>query len=547
MKNVKLPKIEIQAIPFSTGDTLPEDYNNAQINPSCILAYLGMRGVGNPGASTAAFRKFIANPLLMYWDVYKNFYANRQEGIGAFIHTPNEAIITITNLQRMHAGANTIISASPAIGAFDFVLGDSIRLTYSGTIPNPAQIIIKTQEHGDKTAAELSTGVWTNAGTYIWAPFRQTYWGNTTFNNWRYISATDLGNGIPKLETFDLTNIDDMREKILTTPYFTECVIDSSDAAPYGTVLKVENGRANALGSQEGLGVKTYMSDLNQNWLKTEWLDGTDGINTITAIDTTGGTITMDAINMQKKIYMMMNAIAVSGGTWQDWIEVNYDHEGARMVTTPWFAGGLIKELVFQEVVSNALSAEQPLGTLAGKGSMNTAEKGGNIYIKLDEPSIIMAIGHLTPRLDYSQGNEWFIHLDSPSQIHLPYLDEIGFQEKITEELAWWDTVYIGAGGWVTKSAGKQPAWVNYMSRVNRTYGNFAIESNEMFMTLNRKYKAVQSGGITLIQDLTTYIDPAKYNNIFAETALDAQNFWIQVAFNVTARRKMSAKVMPHF
>ena len=29
---------------------------------------------------------------------------------------------------------------------------------------------------------------------------------------------------------------------------------------------------------------------------------------------------------------------------------------------------------------------------------------------------------------------------------------------------------------------------VNYMTNVNKTYGNFAIQDNEMFMTLNRRY-----------------------------------------------------------
>jgi len=48
------------------------------------------------------------------------------------------------------------------------------------------------------------------------------------------------------------------------------------------------------------------------------------------------------------------------------------------------------------------------------------------------------------------------------------------------------------------------------------------------------------------IKDLTTYIDPSKFNNIFADTQLDAQNFWTQIGVNITARRKMSAKIIPN-
>ena len=133
--------------------------------------------------------------------------------------------------------------------------------------------------------------------------------------------------------------------------------------------------------------------------------------------------------------------------------------------------------------------------------------------------------------------------MDDP---HKPQLDEIGFQELITEQMAWWTTTIDKADGTITqKSAGKQPAWINYMTEVNKVRGNFAINSNEGFMTLRRRYEPDlnTNGEIT---DLTTYIDPAKFNFIFAETTIDAMNFWTQVAVDITARRKMSAKVMPN-
>ena len=82
------------------------------------------------------------------------------------------------------------------------------------------------------------------------------------------------------------------------------------------------------------------------------------------------------------------------------------------------------------------------------------------------------------------------MNLQTLEDLHKPALDEIGFQDLITEQMAWWDTMWDEtANKWVQKSAGKQPAWMNYMTAVNRTYGNFAIEDNEMFMTLNRKYE----------------------------------------------------------
>ena len=165
--------------------------------------------------------------------------------------------------------------------------------------------------------------------------------------------------------------------------------------------------------------------------------------------------------------------------------------------------------------------------------------------IKVHEPSYIIGIVSLTPRIDYSQGNKWDTNLKTMNDLHKPALDEIGYQDLVTDQMAWFDTVCnVNQGGWYTefKSAGKQPAWINYMTAVNKTRGNFAIQTDSMFMTLNRRYERNGSG----IVDLTTYIDPSKYNNIFAQTDRSSQNFWVQIGNNITARRKMSAKVIPN-
>jgi len=184
------------------------------------------------------------------------------------------------------------------------------------------------------------------------------------------------------------------------------------------------------------------------------------------------------------------------------------------------------------------------LGTPAARGRLSEKRKGGNIYAKVNEPSYITGIVSITGRVDYSQGNEWDTHLLSYNDLHVPSLDQIGFQDLITEQMCWWDTYWDTVNEeWVQKSAGKQPAWINYMTSVNRTFGNFAIKDNQMWMTLNRRYESEDVQGI---KDLTTYIDPTKFNWIFSQTSLDAQNFWVQIGVGITARRKMSAKIMPN-
>ena len=72
-----------------------------------------------------------------------------------------------------------------------------------------------------------------------------------------------------------------------------------------------------------------------------------------------------------------------------------------------------------------------------------------------------------------------------------------------------------------------------------------------MYMTLNRRYEykkplLAHQKGIQGIIDLTTYVDPTKYNYSFADTTLDAQNFWVQIGMRIFSRRVMSAKIIPN-
>ena len=127
------------------------------------------------------------------------------------------------------------------------------------------------------------------------------------------------------------------------------------------------------------------------------------------------------------------------------------------------YIGGLIKEITFDEVVSVAASenadVSQPLGTIGGVGRMGSKHKGGTITAKADEPSIVIGITSITPRLDYSQGNKWDVNIRTMDDFHKPALDQIGFQDLITDQMAYWETQNSANGTVQTfQSAGKQPS-----------------------------------------------------------------------------------------
>ena len=121
----------------------------------------------------------------------------------------------------------------------------------------------------------------------------------------------------------------------------------------------------------------------------------------------------------------MLNRIAVSGGSYDDWLDAVYTHDRYQKVESPMYMGGLIKEVIFQEVINNSETQgdgnTQVLGTLAGKGALSNKHKGGKVIVKVDEPSYLIGIVSLTPRIDYSQGNNW----DMTSSICISYQSTI--------------------------------------------------------------------------------------------------------------------------
>ena len=175
---------------------------------------------------------------------------------------------------------------------------------------------------------------------------------------------------------------------------------------------------------------------------------------------------------------------------------------------------------------------------------MTSKNKGGKVIIKCDDPCYIIGIISITPRIDYSQGNQFDIHLKTLEDLHKPALDQIGFQDLIMEQAAWWTThIDEDTNDWVQLSRGKQPAWLNYMTDYNEVYGDFADDLKAGYMVLKRNYEPRID---TKISDVTTYIDPTKFNYAFADKNLDAQNFWVQIASKIEARRVMSAKIIPN-
>jgi hypothetical protein len=586
MKQVKFPIYPI-AYNLYTDKSKMKGSNDSllnEVNPSSLVAYTGVRALSTLEPYGSNMKTFNCIKLMMYYDIFKNYYANKQEdkfyvisGNTYYLYkqvasslVEGQMSITLANSSDAQSSWTVVATGIPNLidstgdypkkntdyqvwvlaitpytqdkdsGQIEIninmqtgwllesggTVGGQKTIQIYGTINNLIEKEILTDiTEFVSNAVDGAEYYRINETTFL--PTEQT------FKTYFYVNKPSLAVSVEaRYNSYELSTIDDMRENILTAGK-TQYISQDPFIVDIFKPIQTENGIAPSCSQPlVGLALKTYQSDINTNWVNTEWIDGETGINAITAIDTSSGSFTLDTLNLAKKVYTMLNRIAVSDGSYNAWIQTVYTSGGLNHIETPLYLGGSSLEIEFQEVVNNSGTEDQPLGTLAGRG-IATNHKGGNIVFKADEPGYIFCITSITPRVDYFQGNEWDNYLLTLDDLHKPQLDGIGFQDRLYRNVNA-NTPYAMS----SKSIGKQPAWIEYMTNVNKTYGNFALVENEGWMCLNRIFGDIST--------YTTYVFPHLYNNIFADTDITAQNFWIQIAFNTNPRRVMSAKVIPN-
>ena len=547
MSKVKFPKFKMLLDTASSKNPW---------SSSSLLAYLGWRNKGRQ-LGTMSTVKFNAIPAIAYYDIFKNYYANKQEKDFYVIGVDQQYLLknpnTLDSEYNLRYGREDSDSSV-------LITDNTFQNKFWGSERNVYLYIktgsdIKTEDFyveykvNNNVAKSVVKSILFDDGV-VKGNYKRYRWkglDDITSSQIIQIIALKTDNVYLKINKYKLSDIDETREEILS--------LGSAE----GTITPVQETKGNltkryladlisyqkeyaSSSPQVGLALKTYQSDIFNNWINTEWIDGENGINAITAVDVSDGKLELDTLILAKKVYNMLNRIAISGGTYNDWIETVYTTDYVSRSEIPEYQGGMSSEIQFQEVVSNSASEGEPLGTLAGRG-INTSKKGGNVIIKVTEPSYIIGISSITPRVDYSQGNDFDIMLDNLDQIHKPQLDQIGFQDLLTWKMDG-DSLAFNGSNVKEYSVGKQPAWVDYMTNYNKTYGNFAANNSEAFMVLNRVYETKWEGNNPTINS-STYIDPQAYNYVFADTDLRSMNFWVQLGFDIEARIVMSAKVMP--
>ena len=551
MNDIKLPMMYAK-----TYGTASEAKTN--ISASALYKYLGWSKSRRKGSKSTEGVYKNGVPLLLYFDIFKNFFANTQEdkfymisNIGSnptikagFGGTPSvDYKLPTTGLKATLKNTDTVILTTPSTVNDYKKAWESIVFAIKDN---------KTGSGTQVTANQLTTDA--TKATITLNKFDTLYPNGGTLMSILLNSTAAFG---AFLKQYDLKILDQIRDVILHKKGNETLIL-------YGSNLNETNNGSTELANMfndlinaqiEKLGgmlLKTYDSDIFNNWVKTDWIDGAGGITEITSINISAndGKLTMDALNLQQKVYNMLNRIAVSGGTYRDWLETVYTAgKYLDRPETPVFIGGMTQYIEFDEVVSKSATetefGNQPLGDIVSIGRGGKPLNNGHVHYQCEEPGYIMGLMAITPMVDYSQGNDFDLNLQTIDDLHKPALDGIGYQDLIQEQMVGETSVYENEphiNNIKHLSANKTVAWVDYMTNYNRTFGDFAAGEALDFMVLNRRYEV---NNLNQIDDLTTYIDPQKYIEIFADTDLTSQNFWVQTVIQATRRGNYSAKQIP--
>ena len=116
---------------------------------------------------------------------------------------------------------------------------------------------------------------------------------------------------LPQLYPFNLNEINEIKMDILSFVKHPSAytITTNGTIEPYKSILNPVGGKYPLTSSQEGLLVKTYQSDLFNNWLNTARINA---INNRAQVSTTSGGFTMEAFLLMEKLYNYLNRVQIS-------------------------------------------------------------------------------------------------------------------------------------------------------------------------------------------------------------------------------------------
>ena len=328
--------------------------------------------------------------------------------------------------------------------------------------------------------------------------------------------------------------------------------------------------RANYLSSIRhdfgGLFPCTYQPDLLTNLLNVS-----NNVKSYVHITTSGAeqnTFTIDTLRFRNKLQRLIDRLDVSGGRFPNWLRAVWGVKTRKDMDIPELIGVTQKLIDPTELTTKSNSDAigdvdaRFVGDLAGNFNKTDGHRGHSFYAST--PGRVMIIVTLVPNVDYVQGLDYEISKVNFADDYVPEFSQLGFQSVPLSRYSFLPA-FTGGGAApdynpvidsqmldpVTTSVGKQVAWLEEMTDVNRNFGEFDWHGLYSYWVLNRRYSLLGQHDTALstvdFQPVVTqYINPLEYQYPFVMQSISDPNWFLQVGLRIKAVRPIGKRYMPN-
>ena len=326
---------------------------------------------------------------------------------------------------------------------------------------------------------------------------------------------------------------------------------------PIFALFKKQEPSSSALPSMSvplgGLWQACYMPDRMNVILSEAFFN--KNVSTV-VVSTAGDSFQVDQLVTAKKLWNSRNNDVITNGTFKDWIRVHFGVTPKIMDDMPTFCGATSSDILFEDIRATTSAKVGDVDQYLGDKGSSALGYGDSrrFNIEVDRPGYIMAIATLVPRVDYYQYTDRYVRHTKLSDMFRPDFNGIGYQDVLVSDLntefpEGWDAsvaVAIENNPFV-QAVGKQPAWIEYMTAVNKVRGTFCTTEKSWVLARDMRANTDPDGTLSPAQNtsFSAYVDPADWNQPFADQSVTAQNFYAQFYLRHRVRSTVLKRLRP--
>ncbi len=275
----------------------------------------------------------------------------------------------------------------------------------------------------------------------------------------------------------------------------------------------------------------------------------------------TSGSMSLEELYEKNKVKKYADSIFYSGGRFKNLLRTVFGWRSDLDLDIPVLRA--VQRYIIDPSNITAMATTQTDDgetTLGQKGSNvdKYNASGKSIKIKCDEPGYIMVIANITPLVSYSQGFNPFMLRLSHNDDWSPNFTNLSSQAvpRILYSALHNYSLYNGAiddfNPDLEEVVGYNIAWFEERTAVNRTHGEFnEVDGLYSDMVLGRRYQTFwRSGSLDKTNyysrfNLSPYVNPLEYNDIFAQSSITVPPWSLHCAFNIKALRPIGKHYKP--